>query len=325
MSDYSILDADSFAQVQVQTIGLSSGPSPLRELFIYTSLICNKQCSHCFVSSSPTNRILDEMTARDLRPILDQATGQGLADIYFTGGEPFLSRDMDSMLEAAMEMAPVTVYTNATEPLEKSLRKGLPDINVAHVNKHGRPIHLRISIDHYEAEIHDIYYARGKGAFEKTLQVASLAYSQGFTISVNTQEDLHNRANTRQAERFLRNRFAEMGVDLYDVKVLPDIPTGNQQNRTISSETPVSPAEFAASGARRENLMCGAGRTVVKLQGNVQIFPCTLLVPHDAKTLHEFQKYMMGSSLSQSLGVAATLDHPSCRAYCVKGKMTCAN
>lgn len=322
MSDYTTVLADD---VEVQTVGLAGGPSGLRELFIYTSLVCNKQCSHCFVSSSPTNRILDEMTVVDLYPILKDAKDAGLQDVYFTGGEPFLSKEIEGMLDSATEVAPVTVYTNATEPLERCFRRGLESINQKHISIHGRPIHLRISLDHYEPEIHDIYYGRGKGAFEKSMEVASLAFSREFTVSINTQEDLHNRANARQIEQFLRNRFQSQGVELEDVKILPDIPTGNQKNRTSWSDSPVSPSEFQISGVKPENLMCGAGRTVAKLHGRVQVFPCTLLIPHDESTIHSLQKYMMGSSLSDSMNREVSLDHPSCRAYCVKGKMSCAN
>src|SRR5690606_26197391 len=131
-------------------------------------------------SSSPTNKTLDEMTPEDLGPILAEAKNLGVGSIYFTGGEPFLNRHILELLGAALELAPVTVYTNGTEPLDKALRGGLIGVNDLHRKKHGQSMLLRISLDHYDADIHDVYYGRGTGAFEKAITVAETAATLGF-------------------------------------------------------------------------------------------------------------------------------------------------
>lgn len=316
------------ATASVQSIDLrrdSQGKARIADLFVYTSLLCNKTCRHCFVSSSPTNRTLDEIDLADLEPVLEEARQFGVEQIYFTGGEPFLNRAIVSLLGAAMEVAPLTVYTNASEPLEKKL-VALASLNDQHRSLHGRPILLRVSFDHYEAEVHDIYYGRGVGAFDRSVLVTQAAARAGFDIALTAQEDIHNRATAAQVRGAFEKLFARQGLSLKDVKVLPDIPAGAELSRRGTfSEDPVSPGEFALARIPDDGLMCRTGRTLLKIDGQLRVYPCTLLVPDSADRIPSLSGYDMGATLSESVERSQALDHPACRAYCVRGGMTCAN
>src|ERR1051325_3861147 len=73
----------------------------LRTLWVNTGTLCNIACANCYIESSPRNDALAYVTAAELRPFLNEIARDRLPveEIGFTGGEPFLNRDMPAMLE----------------------------------------------------------------------------------------------------------------------------------------------------------------------------------------------------------------------------------
>lgn len=302
-------------------VGMKSenGVYQLDDLFIFTSLLCNLQCSHCYVSSSPKNRTLDELSVEDLRPLLEEAREFGAGSIYFTGGEPFLNRDIIPMIAESLEVAPVTIYTNGTQPLEQKLS----DLQGVWMGKKNDVL-LRVSLDHYTADVHDREYNRGKGSFERAVNMISAAYRLGLNVAVSTQSDVHGGKMDACVQKEFVDLFAEEGIRLSDVKVLPAIPQGQYaQRHELPYAGPVTSCEL--SGTDLNKLMCHTSRTVLKYDNKVRIFPCTILVPDRKAVIADFEQYDMGSSLKESFEQSQPLNHPSCREYCVKGRMTCAN
>ena len=45
--------------------------------------VCNLACTHCLVSSSPTNRTHEHLSLERVRPYLDEALGLGIKEYYF--------------------------------------------------------------------------------------------------------------------------------------------------------------------------------------------------------------------------------------------------
>ncbi len=261
------------------------------------------------------------MRLEDIQPFIKEARELGVKHIYFTGGEPFVNPDILAMIDAALAIAPVTIYTNGTVPLNSQLEK-LAKIQ----NQRSNKILLRISLDHYEPNIHEVFYNRGKGNFQIAINTATKAAQLGFNIAITTQQDIHNNATNEEIQRIFTKLFEERGVQLVEVKVLPAIPQGEQLKRIpLKINNPITPDEFAASGTNPKNLMCHIGRTIIKYDGAVRVFPCTILIPPSKETIPLFAKYEMGRTLTESLTKEQPLDHPSCRAYCVQGKQTCGN
>ena len=61
----------------------------LNGLHFLLTYMCNSECDHCFVYSSP--RAEGTFTIDRIRKLLDEATKVGTIEwIYFEGGEPFL-------------------------------------------------------------------------------------------------------------------------------------------------------------------------------------------------------------------------------------------
>src|SRR5687768_4684412 len=80
--------------------------------FQVAGTICNIECTHCFISCSPRNHSHEMMRLADVLPWLEEARRLGVREYYFTGGEPFMNRDMLAILEATLQQGPATVLTN---------------------------------------------------------------------------------------------------------------------------------------------------------------------------------------------------------------------
>ena len=82
--------------------------------FQVAGTLCNLTCGHCFISCSPTNDSFGHLSLENVRSVLPEAERLGVREYYFTGGEPFLNREMVPIIEETLRFGPVTVLTNAT-------------------------------------------------------------------------------------------------------------------------------------------------------------------------------------------------------------------
>src|SRR5438128_2017106 len=76
--------------------------------------LCNLECRHCFISCSPHNHSFGFLDLDTVRRYLEESIRLGVKEYYFTGGEPFLNRDMVPILELTLQYGPATVLTNGT-------------------------------------------------------------------------------------------------------------------------------------------------------------------------------------------------------------------
>jgi len=135
--------------------------------------LCNLTCRHCFISCSPHNHAFGFLDLATVERYLDESVALGVKEYYFTGGEPFLNRDMTAILERTLQYGPATVLTNGTvfraEWLER-LR--------AAEDASPYSLEFRVSMDGFTAEQNDA--VRGDGTFERILAGVRLLLDYGF-------------------------------------------------------------------------------------------------------------------------------------------------
>ena len=140
-------------------------------LWLYTNFDCNLHCDYCCVRSSPTSPRRELGLARVQR-IAREAAELGVKEIFVTGGEPFLLKDISEILISCAAAAPTTVLTNgmlfAGRRVE-SLRE-LPRDRIV----------LQISLDSATPERHDFH--RGSGTWVRTREGIRRARAQGFRV-----------------------------------------------------------------------------------------------------------------------------------------------
>ena len=181
-------------------------------LWIYSNFGCNLACGYCVVASSPHARPR-ELPGERFRALVDEAVHEGFAEIYVTGGEPFVHPEIVSLIEYAADRLPTVVLTNAmlfTGRRRRELARlaGCPDLV------------LQSSIDGARAATHDRW--RGAGSWERAMAGLRYAASLGLPLRVAMTQTPDN-ADEVDA---LRDALAELGISGEDVAVRPLVARG---------------------------------------------------------------------------------------------------
>jgi radical SAM protein with 4Fe4S-binding SPASM domain len=148
----------------------------LTDLWIHTNNSCNLSCKHCLVSSGPdgdeglsTSRLLD---------VINQARSLGTKYFYFTGGEPFLRKDLFDLIDRIQEdpEAELVILTNGIL---------LPGRIIDGLKARDRNrLRLQISLDGSTAQVND--EIRGAGSFEKIVRGIEVAVASEIEVAVST-------------------------------------------------------------------------------------------------------------------------------------------
>ena len=268
-------------------------PHALRELWLHTGTACNLACPFCLEGSKPGDMRLQLVTRSDVLPFIDEAVALGAERISFTGGEPFLARDLPAILAYASERCSCMVLTNGTRPLHKRLRE------IEHLRHAPHRIAFRVSLDYPDEARHDA--GRGRGSFKSALQGLVMLHSRGFAISVARRGSPEENATT-VAYRFQRV-FWEYGLpeDLPLIR-FPDFhPPGRQVNTPAITESCMITHHTEES---RAAFMCASSRMLVKINGRMRVYACTLV--------DDNPEFDLGGTLTESLAARVMLRHHRC-------------
>ena len=195
-------------------------------VWLYTNFDCNLRCDYCCVRSSPTapRRALG---LERVKRIAHEATELGVAEIFVTGGEPFLLPDIGEIITACAAAAPTTVLTNGmlfAGPRLESLR-ALPRERVT----------LQISLDSPTPGRHDSH--RGEGTWARAWKGIQRARAEGFRVrlAATVSDDAEAqefgqfldtqkvRAEDRVIRRVALRGSAEEGLALARADLVPEI------------------------------------------------------------------------------------------------------
>lgn len=268
-------------------------PQCLKELWFHTGTVCNLQCPFCFEGSKPGNNRIQPLTLADIKPFIEEAVSLGTTQFSFTGGEPFVIRDMVSILDFALDFNPCLVLSNATEPLFNRLHEITPLLNKKH------PLTFRVSLDVPDPEAHD--KNRGKGHFRMSLNVMGQLHKMGFTVSVARKHCPGEDTQTidRAYLPFFREAELPEGThivsfpDLFPPNTHPDVPHITESCMTTYK-----------TEADRERFMCNYSKMVLKIDGRMRVYACTLV--------DDDEDYDLGSSLTDAMNIRVMLRHHRC-------------
>jgi len=181
-------------------------------LWIYTNFHCNLACDYCVVASSPRARPR-ELSGPRFRALVDEAVSEEFAEIYITGGEPFVHPEIFSLIEYAADRLPTVVLTNAM------LFTGRRRAGLARLA--GRPgLVLQSSIDGACAATHDRW--RGAGSWDRAMSGLRYAAELGLPLRVALTQTPDNAGEVDE----LREALGELGVAAEDFAVRPLVARG---------------------------------------------------------------------------------------------------
>jgi molybdenum cofactor biosynthesis enzyme MoaA len=268
-------------------------PHTLDELWFHTGTICNLRCPFCFEGSHPGNNRLQPITLEDARPFIEEAVELGVEQFSFTGGEPFVIRDMAAILDFALDHKPCLVLTNATEPLLNRLDQVAPLVEKPF------PLRFRVSLDYPDPEQHDA--GRGHGNFELSLKVMSELHRLGFKVSIARQSAENE--NVEAVNRKFIPWFKQAGLpeDTHIVSFTDLALPGSHLDVPHLTENCMTTYK---TQEQREQFMCSYSKMVVKKDGRMRVVACTLV--------DDDEDYDLGGTLSESMRVRVMLRHHRC-------------
>ncbi|MDC1096722.1 radical SAM protein [Pelagibacteraceae bacterium] len=278
----------------------------IKTLWFNTGTLCNIECKNCYIESSPKNDRLVYITFEEVKLFIDEAIDKNLGtkEIGFTGGEPFMNKDVLKMIEYSLSKNfKVLVLSNAMKPMLNK-REDLLKIN-------HQDLTIRVSIDHYQKEKHE--EIRGKNTFNVMMEGLEWLNQNNFNYTLAT------RLLWGEQEDQLRDNF-NLFIDKYNLKL--DAKSKEQLVTFAEMDEKVDTPEITTAcwnllGKNPNDMMCSSSRMVVKKKTSPKpsVIACTLLPYED--------EFDLGQNLTDSLK-KIYLNHKHCSKFCVLGGSSCS-
>ncbi len=281
----------------------------LQTLWINTGSLCNVACKNCYIKSTPRNDRLAYITAAEVRTYLDEIECDGLPTrlVGFTGGEPFMNRELPRMLEDVLSRGlSALVLTNAMRPLRR-FEKELLRL----AQRHPGRLRIRVSIDHYTRGLHEL--ERGPQSWQPALDGLRWLAENGFEI------DVAGRLYSGEPEPVVRTGYARLferegiRIDAFDpirLVLFPEMDEG--------ADVPeITESCWDALGKSPTDVMCASSRMIVKRKGALHptVLSCTLIA-YDPQ-------FELGATLCEA-SRPVSLNHPHCARFSVLGGAACS-
>ena len=278
----------------------------IKTLWFNTGTLCNIECKNCYIESSPKNDRLVYITFEEVKLFIDEAINKNLGtkEIGFTGGEPFMNKDVLKMIEYSLSKNfKVLVLSNAMKPM-LNRKEDLLKIN-------HQDLTIRVSIDHYQKEKHE--EIRGKNTFNVMMEGLKWLNQNNFNYALAT------RLLWGEQEDQLRDNF-NLFIDKYNLKL--DAKSKEQLVTFAEMDEKVDTPEITTAcwnllGKNPDDIMCSSSRMVVKKKTSPKpsVIACTLLPYED--------EFDLGQNLTNSLK-KIYLNHKHCSKFCVLGESSCS-
>ncbi|MDD2689101.1 MAG: radical SAM protein [Candidatus Omnitrophica bacterium] len=233
---------------------------PLRVIFELTYR-CNFRCKHCYIPFHYRN--YGELKTREVFFILEQLKNMGCLYLGFTGGEPFMRKDIMPIVRYANKLGfEIIIYTNGS--LIK--KNQIEELSGMRINK----------IDITIPAMSEIIFERITGicgSRDKVFKTIGILSESGISLGFKTCVLKENEPEIRKVQDFARNlncqhRLDDMLSPRLDGSKEPYKYRGRLENKPAKSECELSgPGEFT-NRVKFPNLKkvtdifkCGAGTT----------------------------------------------------------------
>lgn len=242
------------------------------------TLACNLRCTHCLSSSGEPAQ--DELTTAEALALVEQIHREGIFQINFGGGEPFMRPDFLQILDACHELGLMTcISTNGTlfdEALVERLSRT-------------RLVAIQVSLD--GALQSTCEAIRGKGTYETALAALRLLAASPIPTSINTVLTAENASEipalydladklgvTLRVSRF---RPSGRGSDNWE-SLRPSPKQLLEFSSWLESRGDVRTGDsfFSLTAQQRQGLglnLCGAAKLTCCIGPTGNVYPCAFM------------------------------------------------
>lgn len=147
---------------------------PPETVFWDVTARCNLRCAHCYYNEKTPRQ--GELSLDEIKRVIEELAAYGVSNIVFSGGEPFLRKDVLEIIRhaAGSAFSDVSIATN-----------GMLINRQAATNLKQAGVSVQVSIDGDTASLHDAI--RGvKGAFKGALRGIRLLQKENVPVSICT-------------------------------------------------------------------------------------------------------------------------------------------
>lgn len=139
------------------------------------TLNCNAQCIQCYTDSGPNRKDANELNTREALDMIDQLAEAGVVVLAFSGGEPFMRKDVFTLISHAVKRGLlVNIATNGSTITEKTVKR-LKESGIRSVT---------VSLDGATAEMHD-RIRKFPGMFDRAVTAIKRLVKQDLRVGVS--------------------------------------------------------------------------------------------------------------------------------------------
>lgn len=275
-------------------VGKNTPCAPIKVL-IETTYNCNLKCVHCFADAECSHGNKDgilsgELSLNDWKKVIDNIYEAGVFDIFVSGGEAMMRRDIFDILEYINSKGMGFFLLSNGTLIDNEKAKHLKEVGC---------LKVECNMDGATADSYDAF--RGiKGAFDKTVRGIKACLDNGIPLRCNVMETKKNIFELKEIVKICH----EIGVkevcvvpledggrgnsNKEDLKFTPDEYEDvkklyNEVNEWVEKElnneiyliTPSSVVNHPLIVFNKNMPMCGAGRVhcTIDPYGNVKLCP----------------------------------------------------
>jgi Fe-coproporphyrin III synthase len=189
MTDYSEVGSERNSSMVMRTP---------RTLDLEITAQCNLRCRYCYFFHNPSVKYRD-LPTNDWLQFFDELGLLGVMSVVLAGGEPFIRKDLASLLEGIIHnRMRFSLLSNGA----------LIDYEIAaFLARSGRCDYVQISVDGSSADSHDV--CRGQGSFEGAIRGIRTLKRHGVKVAVRVTIHRHNVHDLRAISSFL---LEELGL-----------------------------------------------------------------------------------------------------------------
>lgn len=253
-------------------------PRSLIAVYWIGTQACNLRCTYCYQDATVARP--NELTTAEAKNLVDQVVETGASVFIFSGGEPFLRRDL---LDLAYYSRSLGLRTNVITNGYYITKSNIKQVAEAFDS-------VTVSLDHGLDVYHD--YHRGKGSWEKAVRAVELLTEAGVSVNVNSVlsrlglKDIEELLRFSDTHKISRHRIIPQfpmgrGATARGAELTPDelialndvIYRANQRLNEACNVT--TEGRYSTKRSRRSH--CGAGVSEVSVDPEGWVYPCRLL------------------------------------------------
>lgn len=237
---------------------------------------CNLYCSHCYLNASCNKTMAINFS--EFESLVKKLKDNNVLSIEITGGEVFMNKDADKILELAFnEFSRVTLLTNGTILKKSSLEL---------LTKNKDKLAISISLDSVRKEVHDKF--RGmRGAFNSTCRNIRRLTDSGIRVRVASSIFEENMWEVDKLAELARS----LGAELFVYNFVENFGRGTELTKNRGAKFSAEYSRYLSETVYKyRNLIpiiesedylrsssnCGAGTNTILIGADGNLRPCPI-------------------------------------------------